>query len=56
MTMSNIAVHRLHNHQLEHTWLEKPGDVVRYLGAVQAQDNAGAKWSIGLRSPDGGDS
>jgi hypothetical protein len=55
MTMANIAVHRLHSHQLEHTWLEKPGDLVRYLGAVQAQDYAGAKWSIGLRLPDGTD-
>src|SRR5918995_379589 len=55
MTMSNIAVHRLHSQQLEHTWLEKPGDLVRYLGAVQAQDYAGAKWSIGLRLPDGTD-
>ena len=53
--MSNIAVHRLHSQQLEHTCLEKPGEVVRYLGAVQAQDYAGAKWSIGLRLPDGTD-
>jgi hypothetical protein len=55
MTMSNIAVHRLHSQQLEHTCLEKPGEVVRYLVAVQAKDYAGAKWSIGLRLPDSTD-
>jgi hypothetical protein len=51
MTMPNIAVHRLHSQQLEHTRLEKPVEVVTWLGAVQAQDYAGAKWSIGLRLP-----
>jgi hypothetical protein len=55
MTMSNIAVHRLHSQQLEHTRLEKPGEVVAWLGAVQAQDYAGAKWSLGLRLPDSTD-
>jgi hypothetical protein len=55
MTMPDIAVHRLHSQQLEHTRLEKPGEVVTWLGAVQAQDYAGAKWSIGLRLPDSTD-
>jgi hypothetical protein len=55
MIMQNIAVHRLHSQQLEHTKLEKPGEVLSWLGAVQAQDYAGAKWSIGLRLPDSTD-
>ncbi|MGV8882265.1 MAG: winged helix DNA-binding domain-containing protein [Rhodoglobus sp.] len=29
----------------------KPGDVVRHLLAMQAQDFPGAKWSVGLRLP-----
>jgi hypothetical protein len=53
--MPNIAVHRLHSQQLEHTRLEKPIEVVTWLGAVQAQDYAGAKWSIGIRLPDSTD-
>lgn len=31
--------------------LQKPADVVRWMTAMQAQDFAGAKWSIGLRLP-----
>lgn len=31
--------------------LERPEDVVRHLLAMQAQDFAGARWSIGLRVP-----
>ena len=49
--MTNIAVHRLRSQQLEHTKLKLSGEVVAWLGAVQAQDYAGAKWSIGLRLP-----
>lgn len=30
--------------------LERPADVVRWLGAVQAQDHLGALWAIGLRT------
>ncbi len=32
------------------TLLEKSEDVVRWLGAVQSQDYAGAKWSVGQRA------
>ncbi|MGH7493568.1 MAG: DNA glycosylase AlkZ-like family protein [bacterium] len=28
---------------------KKPGEVVSWLGAVQAQDFAAAKWALGLR-------
>jgi hypothetical protein len=32
--------------------LATPGDVVRWMLAIQGQDLPGAKWSVGLRSPD----
>jgi hypothetical protein len=51
MTRLNIAVRRLHSQQLERPQLKKPGEVVAWLVAAQAQDYAGAKWSIGLRLP-----
>jgi hypothetical protein len=51
----NIALQRLHSHQLEHPRLGTPAEVVAWLGAVQAQDYAGAKWSIGLRLPESTD-
>lgn len=53
--MPNIALQRLHSHQLERPRLGTPGEVVAWLGAVQAQDYAGAKWSIGLRLPESTD-
>lgn len=35
--------------------MEKPEEVVRWLGAVQAQDYPGAKWGVGLRISSGTD-
>ena len=49
--MLHIAALRLHNQQIEHPRLQHPGEVVAWLGAVQGQDYAGAKWSLGLRLP-----
>jgi len=46
-----IAIQRLHNQLLERTTLHHPGEVVAWFGAIQAQDWAGAKWSLGLRLP-----
>lgn len=48
--MPNIALQRLHGQLLAKTTFKRPGDIVAWLGALQAQDYAGAKWSIGLRS------
>src|SRR5439155_214444 len=46
----DIAHRRLaHQHLLTST-LRQPADVVRRLGAVQAQDYAGAKWAVGMRT------
>jgi winged helix DNA-binding protein len=49
MTRSDIARLRLHNQRIACATAEKPGDVVAWLGAVQAQDYLGALWAVGLR-------
>jgi hypothetical protein len=41
---------RLRNQKLTGSDAHEPADVVAWLGAVQAQDYAGAKWAIGLRA------
>jgi hypothetical protein len=52
MTPQDIAQYRLYNQQIARTRFNTPGQVVSWLGALQAQDYAGAKWSVGLRLPD----
>ncbi|MEO6573784.1 MAG: winged helix DNA-binding domain-containing protein [Polyangiaceae bacterium] len=42
---------RLHAQQLATPSFEKPSEVVRWFGAVQAQDYLGALWAVGLRLP-----
>jgi hypothetical protein len=49
MTNLDIAHQRLHNQLITRPTFEKPDDVVEWLGAVQAQDYAAAKWAVGLR-------
>jgi hypothetical protein len=49
MTSLNIAYQRLYNQHISETTFETPGDVVKWLGAVQAQDYIGALWALGLR-------
>lgn len=55
MTLLDIAQSRLYYQQIAQTKFKTPGQVVAWLGALQAQDYAGAKWSIGLRLPDATD-
>jgi hypothetical protein len=55
MTPQDIAQYRLYHQQIATTRFKKPSQVVAWLGAMQAQDYAGAKWSIGLRLPDATD-
>jgi hypothetical protein len=50
MTSLEIAQQRLFSHHLLDTSFEKPDEVVRWLGAVQAQEYAGAKWGIAQRT------
>ncbi|HJS75010.1 MAG TPA: crosslink repair DNA glycosylase YcaQ family protein [Vicinamibacteria bacterium] len=46
---------RLFNQKLLRSNLRSPADVVRWLGAIQAQDYSAAKWAIGLRAPGASD-
>jgi hypothetical protein len=56
MNNSEITHLRLHNQRLSTTTLKKPDEVVSYLGAVQSQDYAGAKWALAQRLTDATDS
>lgn len=47
--MTSIASLRLHTQKLRPSFAD-PSEVVRWFGAMQAQDFAGAKWAIGLRT------
>jgi len=51
-----ITTRRLHNQRLSHTDFRTAQDVVSWLGAVQAQDYAGAKWALAQRMTDIADS
>lgn len=51
MTRSTLAVQRLHSQQIAHTAFKTPNEMVGWLGAVQSQDYAAAKWALGLRLP-----
>ncbi|MBI4954541.1 MAG: AlkZ family DNA glycosylase [Myxococcales bacterium] len=44
-----LAARRLLAQQIAHPVLATPAEVVAHLGALQAQDYAGAKWAVGLR-------
>jgi Winged helix DNA-binding domain len=49
MTNLDIAHRRLRNQCISQQTFERPEDIVQWLGAVQAQDYAAAKWALGLR-------
>jgi hypothetical protein len=49
MNLRDIAIERLYSQHIEGQRFKFPDELVAWLGAVQAQDYAGAKWSIGLR-------
>ncbi|NII24472.1 winged helix DNA-binding domain-containing protein [Pseudoflavitalea sp. X16] len=51
MTTAAIVQYRLYNQQLSQPSLKQPGELVHWMGSMQAQDYLGAKWSIGLRLP-----
>jgi hypothetical protein len=55
MTPQDIAQYRLYQQQIAKTRFKAPSQVVSWLGAMQAQDYAAAKWAIGLRLPDATD-
>jgi hypothetical protein len=49
MTHQEISHHRLVSQKLYKTSPSSPQEIVRHLGAMQAQDYAMAKWAIGSR-------
>jgi winged helix DNA-binding protein len=51
MTPADIARLRLLNQHINGMRLTQPEELVAWLGAVQSQDYAGAKWALGLRLP-----
>ncbi len=56
MTALQIVYHRLYNQRMAQKSVELPGQAVAWLGAIQAQDYAGAKWAVGLRCDSATDS
>jgi hypothetical protein len=50
MTQNDIRQQRLSNQRLIATSFTQPGDVVRWLGAVQAQEYPGATWGLAQRA------
>jgi hypothetical protein len=46
-----LSAHRLSAQQISRRALSTPAEVVAWLGAVQAQDPAAARWAVGLRLP-----
>ncbi len=49
MNSSDVISQRLQNQKLSTPEFRQPVDVVRWFGAVQAQDFKAAKWALGLR-------
>jgi hypothetical protein len=45
-----LLTQRLHNQLLSQTKFTQPSQVVAWLGAVQSQDYAGAKWAVAQRT------
>lgn len=52
LSNENISRQRLLNQQISETKMQSVEALVSYLGAVQAQDYAMAKWAIGTRIPE----
>lgn len=51
MTPTEIAVIRLNSQQIVSTNFKTAKEIVGYMGAMQAQDYAMAKWALGIRLP-----
>jgi hypothetical protein len=49
MTSLDLARQRLSSQHLTTPTFERPGALVQWMGAVQAQDYLGALWAVGLR-------
>ena len=53
MTVVEIARQRLHNQRIIQAKFTRPGEVVAWLGAMQAQDyaSAGGRWACAVKRP-----
>ena len=51
MTHSEISNIRIQSQQIEGSKFLTPNELVGWMGAMQAQDFAMAKWAVGLRIP-----
>jgi hypothetical protein len=49
MTRSQLLARRITNHRLASPDFENPGEMVRWFGAVQAQDFFASLWAVGQR-------
>jgi hypothetical protein len=49
MTSLDIAQQRIYNQHIASQTFKEPQEIVKWMGAVQAQEYAGAKWALGLR-------
>ena len=49
MTDLEIAQQRLYTQHISAQTFATPAEIVKYMGAMQAQDYAGAKWAVGMR-------
>lgn len=49
MISSNIPFYRMVNQQMTGTGFTRAAELVQWMGCIQAQDFAGAKWAIGSR-------
>lgn len=55
MNLTDLAVMRLFSQQIAATKFQTAKDLVGWMGAMQAQDYAMAKWAIGIRLPNSRD-
>ncbi|HEV7500764.1 MAG TPA: winged helix DNA-binding domain-containing protein [Vicinamibacteria bacterium] len=51
MRVTAITRRRLVSQQIARPRFTTPADLVRWMGAVQAQDHLGSRWALGLRLP-----
>jgi hypothetical protein len=51
MQLTDIAAMRLRSQQIAQADFSTPAQLVAWMGALQAQDFAAAKWALGLRLP-----
>lgn len=51
LTSNDITNYRMVNQQIAETTFTRPEEIVAWMGAMQAQEYAMAKWAIGVRLP-----